>query len=94
MTTTPPLAHLIEELKKIPGIGRKSAQRIAFYLLQDRQEERPGPGGSHRPGPGKDRLLFDLQQHHAPSTLRDLFQRGTRRRKNLRGRGTLQYLFH
>jgi recombination protein RecR len=31
---TPPLARLIEELKKIPGIGRKSAQRIAFYLLR------------------------------------------------------------
>ena len=25
---------MIEELKKIPGIGRKSAQRIAFYLLR------------------------------------------------------------
>ena len=31
---TPPLAQLIEELKKIPGIGRKSAQRIAFYLFR------------------------------------------------------------
>jgi recombination protein RecR len=31
---TPPLSHLIEELKKIPGIGRKSAQRIAFFLLK------------------------------------------------------------
>ncbi|MCU0235937.1 MAG: recombination mediator RecR [Acidobacteria bacterium] len=31
---TPPLARLIEELKKIPGIGRKSAQRIAFFLLR------------------------------------------------------------
>jgi len=31
---TPPLANLIEELKKIPGIGRKSAQRIAFYLFK------------------------------------------------------------
>ncbi len=31
---TPPLARLIDELKKIPGIGRKSAQRIAFFLLR------------------------------------------------------------
>lgn len=31
---TPPLARLIEELKKIPGIGRKTAQRIAFFLLR------------------------------------------------------------
>jgi len=28
-----PLQRLIEELKKIPGIGAKTAQRIAFYLL-------------------------------------------------------------
>lgn len=33
-----PLARLIDELKRIPGIGRKTAQRIAFHLLKtDRQ---------------------------------------------------------
>lgn len=31
---TTPIRDLIEELKKIPGIGRKSAQRICFYLLK------------------------------------------------------------
>ena len=31
---TSPVKKLIEELKKIPGIGRKSAQRICFYLLK------------------------------------------------------------
>jgi recombination protein RecR len=31
---TPPLARLLDELRKIPGIGRKSAQRIAFFLLR------------------------------------------------------------
>jgi len=29
---------LIDELTKIPGIGPKSAQRIAFYLLKQPQE--------------------------------------------------------
>lgn len=29
-----PINKLIEELKKIPTIGRKSAQRICFYLLK------------------------------------------------------------
>ena len=29
-----PLAQLIEELEKMPGIGPKSAQRLALYLLQ------------------------------------------------------------
>jgi recombination protein RecR len=28
------LAKLIEELKKMPGIGPKSAQRLAFFILQ------------------------------------------------------------
>lgn len=28
-----PLTRLIEELKKIPGIGAKTAQRIAFYII-------------------------------------------------------------
>jgi len=34
-----PLNRLIEELRKIPGIGAKSAQRIAFYLLGLPSEE-------------------------------------------------------
>jgi recombination protein RecR len=29
-----PIARLIEEFSKLPGIGPKSAQRIAYYLLQ------------------------------------------------------------
>ncbi|UCE22200.1 MAG: recombination protein RecR [Candidatus Aminicenantes bacterium] len=36
---THPLNRLIEELKKIPGIGAKTAQRIAFYLTTLPQEE-------------------------------------------------------
>ena len=31
--TVPPLARLIEQLERLPGIGHKSAQRLAFYLL-------------------------------------------------------------
>lgn len=34
-----PVAKLIEELKKIPTIGAKTAQRIAFYLLKIPKEE-------------------------------------------------------
>jgi recombination protein RecR len=29
-----PVARLIDELKRLPGIGHKSAQRIAFFILQ------------------------------------------------------------
>lgn len=37
--TAQPLDQLIEELKRIPGIGAKTAQRIAFYILSRPQEE-------------------------------------------------------
>ena len=29
-----PLTRLIEELQRLPGVGRKSAQRLAFHLLK------------------------------------------------------------
>jgi recombination protein RecR len=35
----PPLARLIEELHKLPGIGPKSAQRLAYHLLRTPREE-------------------------------------------------------
>jgi len=31
--------RLIEELAKMPGIGRKTAQRITFYILKETKEE-------------------------------------------------------
>lgn len=34
-----PLARLIDELKRLPGIGQKSAQRIAFHLQRVPREE-------------------------------------------------------
>ena len=34
-----PLARLITEFKRLPGIGQKSAQRIAFHLLRAQREE-------------------------------------------------------
>lgn len=34
-----PVTRLIDELKRLPGIGSKSAQRVAFYLLRVSSEE-------------------------------------------------------
>jgi recombination protein RecR len=34
-----PLARLIDELEKLPGIGPKSAQRLALHLLHTSQED-------------------------------------------------------
>ncbi len=33
------MARLIEELKKLPGVGGKSAQRFAFYILRSSDED-------------------------------------------------------
>ncbi len=30
----PPIARLVEELQRLPGVGRKTAQRLAFHLLR------------------------------------------------------------
>ncbi|HYI92868.1 MAG TPA: recombination mediator RecR [Bryobacteraceae bacterium] len=34
-----PLARLILEIKRLPGIGQKSAQRIAFHVLRAKRED-------------------------------------------------------
>jgi recombination protein RecR len=34
-----PLARLIDELKRLPGVGQKSAQRIAFHLERSPRED-------------------------------------------------------
>jgi recombination protein RecR len=34
-----PMSRLIDELKKLPGVGAKSAQRLAFHILRSRDED-------------------------------------------------------
>src|ERR1700730_9153881 len=34
-----PMARLIEQLKKLPGIGTKRAQRLAFHVLRSSAED-------------------------------------------------------
>jgi recombination protein RecR len=34
-----PMARLIDELKKLPGVGSKSAQRMAFHILRSSGED-------------------------------------------------------
>jgi len=34
-----PMARLIEELKKLPGVGAKSAQRYAFHILRSTDDD-------------------------------------------------------
>jgi recombination protein RecR len=39
MSLPEPLARLIEQLQKLPGIGAKGAQRLAFHVLRNPREE-------------------------------------------------------
>ena len=34
-----PLTRLVEELQRLPGVGRKSAQRLAFHILRTPRED-------------------------------------------------------
>lgn len=38
----PPIERLIDELKRLPGVGQKTAQRLAFHLLRAPREETLG----------------------------------------------------
>ena len=38
-SAAPPVARLIQELNKLPGIGPKSAQRLAYHLIRLPEEE-------------------------------------------------------
>ena len=35
-----PIAKLIEEFSKLPGIGKRSAERLAFHVLKMPKEKR------------------------------------------------------
>jgi len=39
MSRPDPLAKLVEQLQRLPGIGAKSAQRLAFHVLKTPREE-------------------------------------------------------
>src|SRR5216110_3487533 len=39
MSLPDPLVRLIEELQRLPGIGPKGAQRLAFHLLRTPREQ-------------------------------------------------------
>ena len=38
-TFAPPVQRLVTELSKLPGIGNRTAQRLAFFLLRSSDED-------------------------------------------------------
>jgi recombination protein RecR len=41
-----PMARLIDELKKLPGVGSKSAQRLAFHILRSSDDDADALAGA------------------------------------------------
>jgi recombination protein RecR len=41
-----PMARLIDELKKLPGVGSKSAQRLAFHILRSSTDDADALAGA------------------------------------------------
>ena len=40
------MARLIDELKKLPGVGSKSAQRLAFHILRSSEDDADALAGA------------------------------------------------
>lgn len=51
-----PMTRLIDELKKLPGVGNKSAQRLAFHILRSSEEDAEALAGAVRDVKAKLRL--------------------------------------
>jgi len=51
-----PMTRLIDELKKLPGIGSKSAQRLAFHILRSNDDDAEALAASIRDVKAKLRL--------------------------------------
>jgi recombination protein RecR len=43
-----PMARLIDQLKKLPGVGSKSAQRLAFHILRSSEDDAESLAGAIR----------------------------------------------
>ncbi len=76
----PPVQRLITELGKLPGIGPRTAQRLAFHILRAEPRGRARARRRDPRGEGADRLLRDLLQPRRGPALHDLPRRAPRRR--------------
>jgi len=47
MRQAPPIDQLIDAFSKLPGIGRKTASRLAFHILRSSRDEAEGLANAH-----------------------------------------------
>ena len=77
----PPVERLIEEFAKLPGIGQKTAQRLAFHVLDLPKEDAERFADAIREAKSQDVHLQALSESDGQRDLSDLFRtrRATRR---------------
>ena len=59
-----PIARLVQQLGKLPGIGEKTAARLAFHILRALARGRGRAGRGDRRGQAEDPALLDLLRPH------------------------------
>ena len=66
MAVADPIARLVKELAKLPGIGEKTAQRLAFHILKARPELRRRPRRRDRRRDARRPALLGVHDAHRP----------------------------
>ena len=87
MAYTPSMNRLIQELSKLPGIGEKTAARLAFHVLRTDRSFADGLADALKALKEQTRLCADLPWAHRDRSVPDLRQRRARVRRDLRRRG-------
>ena len=80
-----PLARLIQEFKRLPGIGQKSAQRLAFHVLRSSREDAARLAEALLDVKDKLGSLRNLQQHQRRRAMQFLPRPASRSSLDLRG---------
>ncbi len=70
------ISKLIEELGRLPGIGAKSAGRLAFHIISMPKEQVESLAGAMLEARRKSPVLQDLLHLDGSGTVPDLSQRG------------------
>ena len=54
------ISKLIEELSKLPGIGNKTAQRLAFHIINMPEEQADRLSAAIKDAPGREPEILTL----------------------------------
>lgn len=67
-----PIARMAQQLSRLPGIGAKTAQRLAYHIVSLPEDQVHELAGRHLAGPQGGKILLDLRQLHGGRPLPDL----------------------